>query len=564
MSLPSYAIGVDYGTSSVRALVVRTSDGAEIGTSVWPYAHGTDGVVLDPNNALLARQHAQDYVDGLIHAIRGALEEAKKDKDFSVDKVVGIGVDTTGSSPLPVDEHNIPLACKPEFANDPNAMTWLWKDHTSYAEAAEITSKSNELGFPYMKMVGGTYSSEWFWAKILHCARVAPKVFEAAYSWIELQDYVPAYLTGVKDIMDVKRGVCAAGHKALYNADWGGLPSKEFLMTLDPRLAPLRDRLYEQTYTADNEAGKLDPEVAKKLGLPAGISVAVGAFDAHMGAVGSGVKPGTLVKIMGTSCCDISVAPIPEDGHSPLIPGMCGVVNGSVIGELLGIEAGQSAVGDLYSWFVSNLTPASFTETGNPHKALTEAAAKLKPGQSGLIALDWNNGNRTILVDQRLTGLLLGQTLYTAAPEIYRALIEATAFGALMIIERMEEYGAKVEEIVFCGGISEKNPFLLQVYADVCNRTMKVSRSGQTCALGAAIFGSVTGGAHQTVKEAVSAMTGVKDLVFTPNLAAVPVYAKLFSLYKRLHDSFAGADKSAHLGDVMKQLLAIKEQTQRL
>jgi L-ribulokinase len=438
-------------------------------------------------------------------------------------------------------------------------MTWLWKDHTGYAEAEEITSKSNELGFPYMKMVGGTYSSEWFWAKILHCARAAPKVFEAAYSWVELQDFVPAYLMGVKDVKDVKRGVCAAGHKGLYNADWGGLPAKEFLSALDPRLAPLRDRLYEQTYTADMEAGKLDPEVAAKLGLPAGISVAIGAFDAHMGAVGSGVKPGALVKIMGTSCCDVTVAPIPEDGHLPFIPGMCGVVNGSVIGGLLGIEAGQSAVGDLYNWFVSNLTPAAFTASGDPHKALTEAAAKLKPGQSGLLALDWNNGNRTILVDQRLTGLLVGQTLYTTAPEIYRALIEATAFGALMIIERMEEYGAKIDEILFCGGISEKNPLLLQIYADVCNRTMKVSRSGQTCALGAAIFGSVTGGAHQTVKGAVTAMTGVKDAVFTPKPDAVKVYGKLFGLYRKLHDSFAGVEKCADLGGAMKELLAIKD-----
>jgi L-ribulokinase len=558
-SQSQFVIGVDYGTSSVRALVVRTSDGAEVGTSVWPYSHGVEGVVIDPADPLVGRQHPQDYIDGLKHSIRGAISKASENPDFSIEKVVGIGVDTTGSSPLPVDENFVPLANLPEFKDNKNALTWLWKDHTSHAEAAEITKKSDEGGFPYMRMVGGAYSSEWFWAKILHCARIDPSLFEKAYSWVELQDFVPGYLAGVHKTKDLNRGICAAGHKALFNPEWGGLPSKEFLATLDPRLADLRDRLFEKAYSAEVEAGKLDPEVAQSLGLPAGISIAIGAFDAHMGGVGSGVRPGTLVKIMGTSCCDIMVADIPADGHLPFIPGMCGVVNGSVMGNMLGIEAGQSAVGDLYNWFVKNLAGPEFSEAGDAQAALTAAASKLKPGQSGLLALDWNNGNRTILVDQRLTGLLIGQTLYTTAFEIYRALIEATAFGALTVINRMEEYGAKVEEIVFCGGISEKNPLLMQIYADVCNRKMKVSRSAQTCALGASIFASVASGAHTSVLEAQDAMTGVKPFVFEPDAGAAAVYARLYGLYKVLHDAFGGVNRTADLGSVMKDLLEIKE-----
>lgn len=553
-----YAIGLDYGTSSVRALVVDCSNGDEIGTAVANYKHGNAGVVEEPGNPHLARQHPQDYIDGLYESVAGALKEASNNPSFNPSNVVGIGVDTTGSSPLPVDENCRPVALQPGFDQDPNAMTWLWKDHTSYAEAAEIIDKSNAMGLPYMQMVGGKYSSEWFWAKILHCARVAPKTFEAAHSWLELADYIPSYLVGAKSPKDVRRSVCAAGHKGLFNPDWGGLPSKEFLSALDPRLAALRDRLYMEACPSDEVAGHLDADIAAKLGLPAGIPVAVGAFDAHMGAVGSGVRPGVLVKIMGTSTCDIMVAPVPADGKLPLIPGMCGVVNGSVLPGQLGIEAGQSAVGDLFNWFVRYLCPAEYLKP-DPHVALSEAALKLKPGQSGLLALDWNNGNRTILVDQRLTGLLVGQTLHTTAPEIYRALIEATAFGALTIIRRMEEYGARVDEVVNCGGIAEKSPLTMQIYADVTNRPMKISRSAQTCALGAALFAAVAAGAHKSVEEAQEAMTGVKEQVFTPNPSAVQVYSRLYELYMLLHDSFGGQNKAADLGGVMKELLAISE-----
>ena len=535
------------------------ADGAEIGAFVAPYKHGNDGVIEDSGDANLARQHPQDYIDGLYESVAGALEEATASPGFSVERVVGIGVDTTGSSPMPVDENCTPLACLPEFDSEPNAMCWLWKDHTSHSEAAEIIEKSNSLGFPYMQMVGGKYSSEWFWAKILHCARVAPSVFARAHSWVELADFVPGYLTGAAGTASLKRGVCAAGHKGLFNPDWGGLPSKEFLAALDPRLASLRDRLYSEALPSDHAAGLLGAEIAGRLGLPAGIPVAIGAFDAHMGAVGSGVRPGVLVKIMGTSTCDIMVAPMPSDGKLPLIPGMCGVVNGSALPGLLGIEAGQSAVGDLFNWFVRFLCPPEYSH-GDPHVALSAEAIKLKPGESGLLALDWNNGNRTVLVDQRLTGLLVGQTLHTSAPEIYRALIEATAFGTLTIIRRMEEYGARVEEVVNCGGIAEKSALTMQIYADVCNRPMKISRSAQTCALGAAIFAAVAARVYANAEAAQDAMTGVKDKVYLPNAKNVAIYARLYKLYMLLHDSFGGQNHSADLGGVMKELLQIKEE----
>ncbi len=544
----SFTIGVDYGTNSVRALVVDTADGAEIGTAVWNYATGTAGVWLDPKDPHLARQHPQDYIDGFLHAVRDALLEAAGTPGFSIDRVVGIGVDTTGSTPIPVDADGLALGLRPEFASNLDALAWLWKDHTGAFEAVEITEKARAGGFPYLEKCGGVYSSEWFWSKILHCARVAPEVFAAAHSWVEMQDYIPGWLTGNQRPDRVPRGICAAGHKAMYHRDWGGLPSKAFLATLDPRVAELRDRLYSDTVAVDTAAGTLLPWIAREVGLPDGILVAVGAFDAHLGAIGSGIKPGTLVKIMGTSTCDIMVGDI----STPDIPGVCGVVPGSVIPGMIGVEAGQSAVGDLFNW------PASLS--GQSHGDLNREAEMLAPGESGLIALDWNNGNRTILVDQLLSGLLVGQTLYTSMPEIYRAMIEATAYGTRMIIERIEEFGVPVQEIVVCGGIAEKSPLTMQIYADVCNRPFKTSRSAQTCALGSAVAASVVAGAHASFGEAVDAMTGVKDRVFAPNPAAVAVYERLFQLYRQLHDAFGRKAHPDAMYNVMKDLIAIRKE----
>ncbi|MCW5943132.1 MAG: ribulokinase [Fimbriimonadaceae bacterium] len=551
-----YALGLDFGTNTARALIVDCGDGREIGTNVADYPSGDQGVLLDPADANLARQHPGDYFAATVTAVRGALAQAKDaEPGFDPTQIVGIGVDTTGSSPLPLAADGEPLGCKPRFRERTAAQCWLWKDHTSYAEAAEITEKAKSQDRPYLDKCGGTYSSEWFWAKILHCARTDPESFEAAHSWTELQDLIPAYLTGNTKPETMPRGVCAAGHKAMYHPQWGGLPDESFLTSLDPRLADLRRRLYAEAVPADRLAGRLSDERARDLGLPSGTAVAVGAMDAHMGALGSGIKAGTLVKIMGTSTCDIMVG----DERTPDIPGVCGIVPGSVIPGMLGIEAGQSAVGDLFNWCAQKLT----TYGPTAHARLNEDASKLRPGQSGLLALDWNNGNRTILVDPLLSGLLVGQTLHTGVAEIYRALVEATAFGARRIIERIVEYGVPVREIVTGGGIAEKSPLTMQIYADVCNRPIRISRSSQTCALGAAICGAVAAGAHPSVPDAIVAMTGVKDTVYYPDPAAVAVYERLYRLYLDLHDAFGKTGRSPAIDHVMKDLIALRREAGR-
>jgi L-ribulokinase len=388
--------------------------------------------------------------------------------------------------------------------------------------------------------------------------RVAPEVFTAAHSFVEHCDYIPALLTGNTRPDKIKRGICSAGHKAMFNAAWGGLPAKEFLCQLDPGLADLRDRLFSEAFSADQAAGQLTAEWAAKLGLKAGITVAVGAFDAHMGAVGAGIGDGTLVKILGTSTCDLMVAPNTQQLRD--IPGLCGIVDGSVMPGYFGLEAGQSAVGDIFLWFVHHLVPDSYGATvDEKFIAMEKALAAMKPGATGLLSLDWNNGNRTILVDTRLTGLLLGQTLHTEAHEIYRALIEATAFGALTIVNRLEEYGVPVKQVVNTGGLAVKNAALMQIYADVLNRPMKISRSDQTCALGAALFAAVAAGEFPNVAAGQKALCGMRDVVYTPNPASVAVYAELYQLYRTLHDAFGTASWSGQLNHVMKHLLDIRQ-----
>jgi L-ribulokinase len=555
-----YTIGLDYGTNSVRTLLVNTAHGREVATAVWNYEHGQEGVLLsrDPN---LARQHPADYVKGAEETIKQALRAAKRNvRGFSPDQVIGIGVDTTGSTPIPVDANGRPLALDRRFAKNLDAMAWLWKDHTGVAEAEEITTLARRIRPQYLAKCGGTYSSEWFFSKILHCLRTAPEVFEAAHLWVECADWVPAMLTGTEAPGKLSVGICAAGHKAMYNDGWGGYPDAEFLSQLDPRMGQLRERLRPKAQTVDHAAGRLTAEWARRTGLPAGIPVAVGAFDAHLGGVGSGIAPGVLVKIIGTSTCDMMVSPVNRD--LPDVPGLCGIVPGSILPGYYGLEAGQSAVGDIFNWFVNYIQPHG--SKGGTHEALSAAAAKLRPGESGLVALDWNNGNRTILVDQRLTGLLIGQTLYTTPAEIYRALIEATAFGALTIIQRFEEFGVKVEQIVNCGGIAEKNPLVMQIYADVTGRPIKISRSPQTCALGAAIAGAVVAGSkaggHDDFAQAQKAMTGLKSRVFNPNQQAHAVYTRLYGIYRKLHDSFGTPQAHGSLFYVMKELLAIRNE----
>ncbi len=559
----AYTIGLDYGTNSVRCLIVDVTNGDEIGSNIYEYETGEAGIILDPGDHNLARQNPADYVKGIEVTVKAAIADAKKAvKDFEASQIIGIGIDTTGSTPIPVDKDGAPLSMLDEFKDNPNACAWLWKDHTGHAEATEITELAENENPEYLARCGGTYSSEWFFSKVLHCLRTDPAVFDAAYSWVECCDYIPAVLTGTQKPGQIKPSRCAAGHKAMFADQWGGLPSKEFLSNLDPKLGELRDRLYEETYTVQTEAGKLTKQWAQTLGLPAGIPVAVGAFDAHLGAVGSGIAPGKLVKIIGTSTCDMLVS---ESGRELAdIPGICGIVDGSILPGYFGLEAGQSAVGDIFNWFVNYIEPGGKKE--GSHEALTEKAANLRPGQSGLLALDWNNGNRTVLVDQRLTGLLIGQTLHTRPEEIYRALIEATAFGALTIINRFEEYGVKVTEVINCGGIAEKNPLLMQIYADVTGREMQISRSTQSCALGAAITGAVVAGkdagGYGGFAEAQAAMCGIKDLTYKPEPRNHEVYQRLHLLYKQLHDAFGIQGVSSTLANVMKELLSIKDSVQ--
>jgi L-ribulokinase len=554
-----YTIGLDYGTNSVRALIVNVANGAEVAAAVWTYSDGTQGVILsrDPN---LARQNPADYVIGAEITIKEALASAKKSvKKFRAEQIVGIGVDTTGSTPLPVDARGQPLAFWKQFMSHPAAMAWLWKDHTSIKEAAEITALAKKLRPEFLAKCGGVYSSEWFWSKILKCLRVAPEVFDAAHSWVELADFVPAALTGTLTPDKFIAGVCAAGHKAMWNESWGGYPDAEFLAKLNPKLAQLRSRLTPRVHSIDRAVGGLTENWARRTGLSEGTPVAVGAFDAHLGAVGSGVAPGCLVKIIGTSTCDIAIAP--NSKKLADVPGLCGIVDGSVLPGFFGLEAGQSAVGDLFNWLVNYIEPGG--EKVLSHRDLDEAALKLKPGESGLIALDWNNGNRTILVDQQLTGLLLGQTLYTTPVEIYRALVEATAFGALTIINRFEEYGIKINQVVNCGGIADKSGLTMQIYADVTGRPMKISRSAQTCALGAAMAAAVVAGAHKNYADAQKAMTGLKSKIYKPDPKSLAVYKELYTLYRELHDAFGTKEWNGNLFGIMKKLIEIRRHVRK-
>ena len=556
--MANFAIGLDFGTNSCRSVIINVDNGEELATSVYSYPSGELGIITDQTDPNVARQNPQDYISGLEFIIKESLSGAERDfPDFDSDNIIGIGVDTTGSTPIPVDAECRPLALNDQFKDNINALVWLWKDHTAYEEAEEITKLANDIRPQFLERCGGTYSSEWWWAKILHLKRIAPEVFNSAHSFLEHCDYIPALLSGVNDISLVKRSVCAAGHKAMYCPSWGGLPDKEFLGLLDPELEELRDRLYETAYPSNHAAGSLSLEWAEKTGLREGIPIAVGAFDCHMGAVACGVKEGVFTKILGTSTCDITV--VPESQNVDHIPGVCGVVNGSVLPDHFGVEAGQSAVGDIFLWLVNNIVPDSYGSTmDEKFETMEKLMSNDAPGSSGLIALDWNNGNRTILVDVRLSGLLLGQTLHTKVHEIYRAYIEATAFGALTIINRIEDYGVKIKEVVTTGGLSVKNTVLMQIYADILDRPLKVAKSDQTCAVGAALFGASINEGFD-IFELRDKCALIRDKIYQPNPEAVKIYRKLYSLYTDLHDAFGTEDWQGNLSRVMKDLINLRE-----
>lgn len=541
-----FVIGVDYGTDSVRAVVVNTDTGQEEAIEVAFYRRWAEGKYCAPSKNQF-RQHPLDYIEGLEASIKGALAKLPPGTGK---KVIGIGIDTTGSTPCPVDRQGTPLALKDEFKDNPNAMFILWKDHTAVREAEEINKAARGWGeVDFTKYVGGVYSSEWFWAKILHILREDPRVKEAAFSWVEHCDWIPALLTGTTDPLTMKRSRCAAGHKAMWHREWGGLPPEEFLVHIDPLLKGIRGRLYTDTYTSEQKAGDLTPEWADRLGLTPGIPVAVGAFDAHMGAVGGQIDQATLAKIMGTSTCDMMIASYETIGDR-LIKGICGQVDGSIIPGMIGLEAGQSAFGDVYAWFrellswpLANLLPSSSQLPPDTAEKLqeelydrlldelTEKAAALDREETKLLALDWLNGRRTPFADQTLKGALVGLTLGSTAPHVFRTLVEATAFGAKAIVDQFVNEGVEIKQVIALGGIPQKSPFVMQITADVLDMPIKVARSEQTCALGAAMFGAVAAGCYSTIQEAQEKMGSGFSKTFTPNPAAASWYRRQYEKY---------------------------------
>jgi L-ribulokinase len=554
---PTFSLGLDFGSSSVRALIADTQSGQEVGSGTGHYPSGEEGIITAAGDPHLARQHPCDYEEALEAAMRDAVSNARKQHGFSPDRIAGVGVDATASTPLAVDSELGPLVERAELASDPGALAWLWKDHTAHAEAEEVTRLAQSRLPSVIARLGGVYSSEWYLAKLLRLVRQHPRVLAQAAGWVELGDYIVGRLIDCRSPRLLPRGVCAAGHKGFYH-ETHGFPPPDFLRSLDPKLAAWWERAPPQRPQASTvPAGRLSAEWASRLGLPAGVPVATAAIDAHMGAVGAGVRPGRLVKVLGTSGCDLFVHPA-GGGEAPVVPGLCGTVLDSIIPGCWGLEAGQAAVGDLFGWFVRELGGAS------SHADLTERASRLLAGESGLVALDWNNGNRSLLADPLLTGCLVGQTLRTKPHEVYRALIEATAFGARVILDAVSSGGIRVDEVVACGGIAEKNPFLLQLYADVLRRPLALAGSRETCALGAAMCGAVAAGreagGHATIEAAQTAMAAPAGSAFQPREDSAAVYDQLYALYRSLHDAFGRprVEGPCDLRHVMKELLALQ------
>ena len=539
MSNPACVIGVDYGTDSVRSVLTDASNGNELASSVFYYPRWKAGKYCD---AALNRfrQHPLDYAEGLGHTIKACLQKAGKDIAANVK---AIAVDTTGSTPVAVDKTGTPLALLPGFEENPNAMFVLWKDHTSIKEAAEINEHATKFDTNYLQYVGGIYSSEWYWAKLLHILREDESIRNNIYSFVEHCDWIPFLLTGGTDAAEMKRGVCSAGHKALWAAEFGGLPPNDFFASLDPLLDGITKKLFTDTYTSDQPAGKLSKEWAAKLGLSTDVIVAVGAFDAHMGAVGGQIEPYQLSKVMGTSTCDMLVAP-PADVEGKLVKGICGQVPGSVIPGMIGMEAGQSAFGDTYAWFRNLLSwPINQFIKDEKEKqevadkmitALSDAAAKLPLNEKDELAIDWWNGRRTPDANQLLKGALLNLNLGTDAPRIFKALVEATCFGAKAIVDRFVEQGIPVKGLIGLGGVAKKSPYIMQVMANVINMPIRIHKSDQTCAAGAAMFAATAAGIYSKVEDAMKAMGQGFDAEYHPETEHVQYYQQRYAKYKSI------------------------------
>ncbi|MBM4159913.1 MAG: ribulokinase [Ignavibacteria bacterium] len=551
MQNEQFVIGVDFGTDSVRSVIVRAADGSEISGSVFSFPRWTEGKYCDPVINQF-RQHPLDHIEGLEVTIREALRSAPKG---IAEDILGLSVDTTGSTPVAVNRQGMPLSLTPGFEENPNAMFILWKDHTAVKEAEEINRLAHTWGgIDFTKYEGGVYSSEWFWAKLLHVLREDPAVRDAAFSWVENCDWIPALLTGNTDPLVLKRSRCAAGHKAMWHPSFDGLPSEEFLVKLDPLLKGLRDRLYKDTYTSDAVVGTLAAEWASRFGLTTRVKVGVGAFDAHMGAVGGEIRPYHMTKIMGTSTCDMLVVPQTELGDKT-VRGICGQVDGSIIPGMIGLEAGQSAFGDVYAWFKDILMwPLEIIVARSPLLTpqvrdalladasdrliaeLSREAEQIPLDVSGGLALDWMNGRRTPDANQMLKGAITGLSLGSDAPRIFRALVEATAFGAKKIVERFRSEGVRIDGVIALGGVARKSTFIMQVVADVLNASIVVPRSEQTCALGASMFAATVAGIYPTVEEAKKAMGSGFDIEYRPNAENAKKYEYLYQRYCRLGD----------------------------
>lgn len=547
MNSSKYSIGMDFGSDSVRVLIVNALTGEELATAVHYYTRWKEGKYCDPSKSKF-RQHPLDYVEGIEKTIKSVVSQVNSDV---VENIIGIGVDTTGSTPVAVDKSGTPLALFPEFKENPNAMFVLWKDHTGIKEADEINALCSKWDIDYSEYEGGIYSSEWFWSKILHVSRADKSILENAYSWVEHCDWVPFLLTGGNDVAQMKRSRCAAGHKALWHESFGGLPPNDFFVALDPILDGLTDRLFKETYTSNVSAGTLSEQWATRLGLPETVEVAVGAFDCHMGAVGVNIEPYFLTKVMGTSTCDILVKPLEEKEH--LVKGICGQVDGSVIPNMLGLEAGQSAFGDIYAWYqrliswpIQELIGSSelladdikeklIEETiSNILPKLSEAASKEPIGASGELALDWMNGRRTPDANQNLKGVISGINLGSTSPKIFRALVVASCFGAKKIADRFISEGIPINGVIALGGIAKKSTFVMQTMADVLNAPLKVAKSEQACALGAAIFGALAAGFYADTKTAMDAMASSFEKVYEPIPENVEAFKKVYADYSAL------------------------------
>ena len=546
--MAKYVIGLDYGSDSARAVVVCAETGQTLATSVKYYPRWQAGKYCNPAINQY-RQHPLDYIEVLEGTVKEALSKCPAG---TAEQVVGIAFDTTGSTPVFTDEQGTPLALLPEFAENPNAMFVLWKDHTAVQEAAEINQLCKKWEIDYSAYEGGIYSSEWFWAKALHVLRADEAVRAKAYSIVEHCEWMPALLTGVQSAKEIVRSRCACGHKTMWHPKWNGLPSEEFLTTLDPLLAGFRDRLFSETETADKPVGKLTPEWAERLGLSTDVVVAGGAYDCHMGAVGAAVTPHTFVRIIGTSTCDVMVADYQEIGDR-LIKGICGQVDGSVIPGMIGLEAGQSAYGDVYAWFkrllefplkqilskstlLDEATKAKLIDEVSDQiiPALTAEAEQIPIEESGVLATDWINGRRTPDANQLLKGTITGLTLGTTAPRIFRALVEATAFGGKAIVDRFRAEGVAIDNVIGIGGIALKSPFVMQVLSDVLNMPVKVCNTDQACALGAAMFAATAAGVYSRVEEAIAAMNSGFAKTYEPNPEHAATYQAIYEQYVKV------------------------------